>query len=81
MVPLRAQGTALQAALGVGEIVSALLAYLEWGTRLAFENSHVGASPTERVAVPRRGWGEAPPYKAQGGHAKTGRFTSGRTER
>lgn len=45
------------------EFRSALLAYLEWGTRLAFENSQVGASPVPSAPVPRWGWGEAPPYQ------------------
>lgn len=42
---------------------SALLAYLEWGTRLAFENSQPAATPFESAPVPRWGWGEAPPYQ------------------
>lgn len=41
---------------------SALVAYLEWGTRLAFGNSQEGAEVTEHAPVPRWGWGEAPPY-------------------
>ena len=45
------------------EFRSALLAYLEWGTRLAFENSQPGATPVERAPVPRWGWGVAPPYR------------------
>jgi hemoglobin len=45
------------------EFRSALLAYLEWGTRLAFENSQPGATPVEQAPVPRWGWGEAPPYQ------------------
>ncbi len=45
------------------EFRSALLAYLEWGTRLAFENSQPGAAPVEQAPVPRWGWGEAPPYQ------------------
>lgn len=45
------------------EFRSALLAYLEWGTRLAFENSQVDASPVQQAPVPRWGWGEAPPYE------------------
>lgn len=45
------------------EFRSALLAYLEWGTRLAFENSQVGATPMPSAPVPRWGWGEAPPYR------------------
>lgn len=44
------------------EFRSALLAYLEWGTRLAFENSQVGAAPVEAAPVPRWGWGDAPPF-------------------
>lgn len=45
------------------EFRSALLAYLEWGTRLAFENSQADATPVEQAPVPRWGWGEAPPYQ------------------
>lgn len=48
---------------GDPEFRSALLAYLEWGTRLAFENSQPGALPVETAPVPRWGWGEAPPYQ------------------
>jgi len=44
------------------EFRSALLAYVEWGTRLAFENSQPGAEVAEHAPVPRWGWGEAPPY-------------------
>jgi hemoglobin len=44
------------------EFRSALVAYLEWGTRLAFENSQDGADVVEHAPVPRWGWGEAPPY-------------------
>lgn len=45
------------------EFRSALLAYLEWGTRLAFENSQPGSGVVEHAPVPRWGWGEAPPYQ------------------
>jgi hemoglobin len=45
------------------EFRSALLAYLEWGTRLAFENSQPGAKVVEHAPTPRWGWGEAPPYQ------------------
>ena len=45
------------------EFRSALLAYVEWGTRLALENSQPGATPVEHAPVPRWGWGEAPPYQ------------------
>jgi hemoglobin len=44
------------------EFRSALLAYVEWGTRLALENSQPGAEIAEHAPVPRWGWGEAPPY-------------------
>jgi hemoglobin len=44
------------------EFRSALIAYLEWGTRLALDNSQPGADVPEHAPVPRWGWGEAPPY-------------------
>jgi hemoglobin len=45
------------------EFRSALVAYLEWGTLLAHENSQPGATVVEHAPVPRWGWGEAPPYR------------------
>ena len=45
------------------EFRSALLAYLEWGTRLAMHNSQPGADVVEKAPVPRWGWGEAPPFE------------------
>jgi hemoglobin len=45
------------------EFRSALVAYLEWGTRLALGNSQPGAKVMEHAPVPRWGWGEAPPYQ------------------
>jgi hemoglobin len=45
------------------EFRSALVAYLEWGTRLAMHNSQPGAAVAEHAPVPRWGWGEAPPYE------------------
>jgi hemoglobin len=45
------------------EFRSALVAYLEWGTRLAFANSQADAEIIEQAPVPRWGWGEAPPYQ------------------
>jgi hemoglobin len=48
---------------GDPEFRSALVAYLEWGTRLAFGNSQDGAEVVEHAPVPRWGWGEAPPYR------------------
>jgi hemoglobin len=44
------------------EFRSALLAYVEWGTRLAFQNSQPGADVVSEAPVPRWGWGEAPPW-------------------
>lgn len=44
------------------EFRSALVAYLEWGTRLALHNSQPGAEVAPRAPVPRWGWGEAPPF-------------------
>ena len=44
------------------EFRSALLAYLEWGTRLAMSNSQPGAPVQRRAPVPRWGWGVAPPW-------------------
>lgn len=48
------------------EFRSALLAYAEWGTRLAMNNSQPDAEPPPRAPVPRWSWGEAPPYDASG---------------
>jgi hemoglobin len=45
------------------EFRSALIAYLEWGTRLAMHNSQPGAAVAAHAPVPRWGWGEAPPYQ------------------
>ena len=45
------------------EFRSALVAYLEWGTRFAFSNLQDGAGVVELAPVPRWGWGEAPPYQ------------------
>ena len=44
------------------EFRSALIAYIEWGTRIALSNSQPGAAPPPEAPVPRWGWGEAPPY-------------------
>jgi hemoglobin len=44
------------------EFRAALVGYLEWGTRLAVENSQVDATPVQHAPVPRWGWGVAPPY-------------------
>ena len=45
------------------EFRSALIAYAEWGSRLAMHNSQPGAEVAEHAPVPRWGWGEAPPYE------------------
>ena len=45
------------------EFRSALVAYAEWGTRLAMHNSEPGAEVVEHAPVPRWGWGEAPPFQ------------------
>jgi hemoglobin len=45
------------------EFRSALLAYVEWGTRIALANSQPGATPPPEAPVPHWGWGEAPPYE------------------
>jgi hemoglobin len=45
------------------EFRSALVAYLEWGTRLAMHNSQPGAEIVKQAPVPRWGWGEAPPFQ------------------
>jgi hemoglobin len=44
------------------EFRSALVAYVEWGTRLAMHNSQPGADVAAHAPVPRWGWGVAPPY-------------------
>jgi hemoglobin len=45
------------------EFRAALLGYLEWGTRLAMNNSQPDAQVVENAPVPRWGWGVAPPYQ------------------
>jgi hemoglobin len=44
------------------EFRSALVAYAEWGSRLAMHNSQPDAQVFEHAPVPRWGWGEAPPF-------------------
>ncbi len=43
------------------EFRSAFSAYIEWGTRLAVENSQTGAHPPPNMPVPKWGWGCAGP--------------------
>jgi hemoglobin len=45
------------------EFRSAFMAYVEWGTRLAMQNSQPGADVPQEAPVPHWGWGEAPPYR------------------
>jgi hemoglobin len=45
------------------EFRSALLGYLEWGTRIAMHNSQPGADVVPHAPVPHWGWGEAPPFR------------------
>jgi len=45
------------------EFRSALMGYLEWGTRLAMHNSQPDAEVVEHAPVPRWGWGEAAPFE------------------
>jgi hemoglobin len=45
------------------EFRAAIIGYLEWGTRLAMENSQPDASPVQHAPTPRWGWGVAPPYQ------------------
>lgn len=40
------------------EFASALVGYLEWGTRLAVINSAPGATVSEHAPMPKWGWGE-----------------------
>jgi hemoglobin len=44
------------------EFRSALMAYAEWGSRLAMHNSQPGAEAVQHAPVPHWGWGEAPPF-------------------
>ncbi len=46
------------------EFRAAFLGYLEWGTRLAKQNSQPGADVVQQAPVPHWGWGVAPPYLA-----------------
>lgn len=46
------------------EFRSAFIAYIEWGTRLALENSQPDSEPVREAPMPHWGWGEVPPYQA-----------------
>jgi hemoglobin len=45
------------------EFRSALIAYAEWGSRIAMHNSQPGADFPQEAPVPHWGWGVAPPYE------------------
>jgi hemoglobin len=45
------------------EFRSALVAYVEWASRLALHNPQPDAEVFEHAPVPRWGWGVAPPYQ------------------
>jgi len=45
------------------EFRAAFAGYLEWGTRIAVDNSRAGATPPLDAPVPRWGWGVAPPWQ------------------
>ncbi|KAB8183298.1 oxidoreductase [Nonomuraea phyllanthi] len=45
------------------EFRAAFAGYIEWGTRIAVENSAPGATPPPEAPVPHWGWGVAPPYQ------------------
>ncbi|TCJ40741.1 antibiotic biosynthesis monooxygenase [Parafrankia sp. BMG5.11] len=48
---------------GDPEFRAAFMGYVEWGTRLAVENSTPSATPMPHAPVPRWGWGVAPPWQ------------------
>lgn len=48
---------------GDPEFRAAFTSYIEWGTRLAMQNSQPGANPTREAPVPHWDWGVAPPYQ------------------
>jgi hemoglobin len=49
------------------EFRSALVGYLEWGSRLAVMNSQPGAAAVEHAPMPQWGWGPVGgPYRAPG---------------
>ncbi len=45
------------------EFRAAFASYIEWGTRIAVQNSQPGATPPAHAPLPRWGWGVAPPYQ------------------
>src|SRR3989440_6135571 len=55
------------------EFRSAFIAYIEWGTRLAVQNSQADAEPPREAPMPRWGWGEAPPYQPRSEERRVGK--------
>lgn len=49
------------------EFASALMGYLEWGSRLAVMNSQPGAAVVEDAPMPKWGWGEVGGPYIEGG--------------
>jgi truncated hemoglobin YjbI len=47
------------------EFRSAFASYIEWGSRIAVENSQPGATPPQQMPVPRWDWGTAGPPGAR----------------
>jgi hemoglobin len=45
------------------EFRAAIMAYAEWGSRLAMHNAQPGADAVPDAPVPRWDWGAAPPYE------------------
>ena len=45
------------------EFRAAFLGYVEWGTRIAKDNSRPDGAPPPDAPVPHWGWGVAPPYE------------------
>jgi hypothetical protein len=43
------------------EFRSAFVSYIEWGSRLALENSQAGAKPPQKMPMPKWDWGTAGP--------------------
>ncbi len=50
---------------GDPEFRSAFTAYIEWGSRIALENSQAGAQPPEHMPMPHWDWGTAGPPGAR----------------
>lgn len=62
------------------EFRSAFVSYIEWGSRLAVENSQPGAQPPMHMPVPRWDWGTAGPPSMRAVAALTEEPKSSETE-